>query len=186
MWPSRLLCPWDSPGVNTEVGCHFLLHGALPTQGSNSSFLRLLHGRAGSLPLVPPAKQPYILMNNSRHGVAKKNIPFCLTLLLWFTGTLSFGRLKGFNSKKTSGPKSTSLGNFNFSCCTLKEKPYVVAHGKATSESWGHLNPALLVVFLSSKTPIRLWVQDTHFQNPFDRPCCPQHLYLYQGIFVDV
>ena len=25
--PTRLLCPWDSPGKNTEVGCHFLLQG---------------------------------------------------------------------------------------------------------------------------------------------------------------
>ena len=24
--PSRLPCPWDSPGKNTGVGCHFLLH----------------------------------------------------------------------------------------------------------------------------------------------------------------
>ena len=23
-WPTRLLCPWDSPGKNTGVGCHFL------------------------------------------------------------------------------------------------------------------------------------------------------------------
>ena len=23
--PTRLPCPWDSPGKNTEVGCHFLL-----------------------------------------------------------------------------------------------------------------------------------------------------------------
>ena len=23
--PTRLLCPWDSPGKNTRVGCHFLL-----------------------------------------------------------------------------------------------------------------------------------------------------------------
>ena len=23
--PTRLLCPWDSPGTNTGVGCHFLL-----------------------------------------------------------------------------------------------------------------------------------------------------------------
>ena len=23
--PTRLLCPWDSPGKNTEVGCHVLL-----------------------------------------------------------------------------------------------------------------------------------------------------------------
>ena len=33
--PTRLLCPWDSPGKNTGVGCHFLLQGVFLTQGSN-------------------------------------------------------------------------------------------------------------------------------------------------------
>ena len=27
------LCPWDSPGKNTGVGCHSLLQGIFPTQG---------------------------------------------------------------------------------------------------------------------------------------------------------
>ena len=31
----RLLCPLDSPGKNTGVGCHALLQGIFPTQGSN-------------------------------------------------------------------------------------------------------------------------------------------------------
>ena len=31
----RLLRPWDSPSKNTGVGCHFLLQGIFPTQGSN-------------------------------------------------------------------------------------------------------------------------------------------------------
>ena len=35
MQPKRLLCPWDFPGENTGVGCHFLLHEVFPTQGSN-------------------------------------------------------------------------------------------------------------------------------------------------------
>ena len=25
--PTKLLCPWDSPGKNTGVGCHALLWG---------------------------------------------------------------------------------------------------------------------------------------------------------------
>ena len=25
LWPTRLFCPWDFPGKNTGVGCHFLL-----------------------------------------------------------------------------------------------------------------------------------------------------------------
>ena len=33
--PFRLLCPWDSPGKDTGVGCHALLQGIFPTQGSN-------------------------------------------------------------------------------------------------------------------------------------------------------
>ena len=37
--PSRLLCPWDSPGKNTGVGCHFLLQGIFLTQGPNSGLL---------------------------------------------------------------------------------------------------------------------------------------------------
>ena len=35
--PTRLLCPWDSPGKNTGVGCHFLLQGIFLTQGLNQS-----------------------------------------------------------------------------------------------------------------------------------------------------
>ena len=31
--PTGLLCPWDFPGKNTGVGCHFLLQGITPTQG---------------------------------------------------------------------------------------------------------------------------------------------------------
>ena len=33
--PARLFCPWDFPGKNTGVGCHFLLQGIFLTQGSN-------------------------------------------------------------------------------------------------------------------------------------------------------
>ena len=32
---SRLLCPRNFPGKNTGVGCHSLLQGIFPTQGSN-------------------------------------------------------------------------------------------------------------------------------------------------------
>ena len=39
---ARPLCPWNSPGKNTEVGCHSFLQGIFPTQGSNSG---LSHGR---------------------------------------------------------------------------------------------------------------------------------------------
>ena len=33
--PTRLLHPWNFLGENTGVGCHFLLQGIFPIQGSN-------------------------------------------------------------------------------------------------------------------------------------------------------
>ena len=41
---------------NTGVGCHALLQGIFPTQGSNPHLFCLLHWQAGSLPLGPPRK----------------------------------------------------------------------------------------------------------------------------------
>ena len=38
--PNRLLYPWDSPGENAGVGCHFLLQGIFLTQGLNPHLLR--------------------------------------------------------------------------------------------------------------------------------------------------
>ena len=51
--PARLLCPWDFPGNNTGVGCHFLLQGIFPTQGSNPG---LPHCRQMLLLFEPPGK----------------------------------------------------------------------------------------------------------------------------------
>ena len=37
--PARLLCPWDSPGKSTGVGCHSPLQGIFLTQRLNSGLL---------------------------------------------------------------------------------------------------------------------------------------------------
>ena len=66
--------PWDSPGKNTGVGCHALLQGILPTQGSNLNLLHLLHGQVGSLALVLPGK-PYLC--SSREETGDHSVP-CL------------------------------------------------------------------------------------------------------------
>ena len=44
--PTRLLCPWNSPGKNIGVGCHSLLQGIFLTQGLNPG---LLHYRQFTL-----------------------------------------------------------------------------------------------------------------------------------------
>ena len=37
--PPGSFCPWDFPGKNTRVACHFLLQGLFSTQGSNLHLL---------------------------------------------------------------------------------------------------------------------------------------------------
>ena len=66
--PTRLPCPWDSPRKNTGVGCHFLLQGIFPIQGSNWCLQRLLHWQADSLPLshLGSAMQDRCPINTSR------------------------------------------------------------------------------------------------------------------------
>ena len=57
--PTRLLCPWDSPGKNTGVGRHAFLQGIfLPIQGSN---LGLLHCRQFPLCLSHQGSSRYLM-----------------------------------------------------------------------------------------------------------------------------
>ena len=59
-------CSWPGssvhviPGKNTGVGCHFLLQGIFPTQGSNPHLLCLLTWQVGSFPPAPPGKQVHV------------------------------------------------------------------------------------------------------------------------------
>ena len=50
--PSGSSCPWNSPGKNTRVDCHFLLQRISLTQGSN---LGLLHWETDYKQSEPPA-----------------------------------------------------------------------------------------------------------------------------------
>ena len=78
--PAGLLCPWDSPGKNTGVGCHALLQGIFPTQGSNPRLLCLLHWQAGPLPLLPPGKPSLLtgpIFSQKAHALLSP-VPFLL------------------------------------------------------------------------------------------------------------
>ena len=70
LWPARLLRPWDSPGKSTRVGCHFLLQGIFPSQGSNPC---LLHWQADSLPLSHQGRP---------QKLAKTTFKICLAVFL--------------------------------------------------------------------------------------------------------
>ena len=74
-----------SPGKNTGMGCHALLQGIFPTQGSNPCLLHLLHRQAGSLPLAPPGKPGHV-----RVCVCALRVCVCAQLLshVWLCATL--------------------------------------------------------------------------------------------------
>lgn len=42
-WPTRLLCPWNSPSKNIEVDCHFLLQGS--SRSRNQTWVSHIAGR---------------------------------------------------------------------------------------------------------------------------------------------
>ena len=91
--PARLLlCPWHFPGKNTGVGCHFLLQGIFPTQGSNLCLLHLLHWQVDSLPFCHLG---------SHDGIDRLslNIPFLA----------SKRRLENFQSCRESCPPELKL-----------------------------------------------------------------------------
>ena len=97
--PARFLCPWDSLGKNTGLGCHFLLQGIAPTQGSNS---RLLHWPAVSLSLSHLGSPMY------RNTVHCKN--FC-NLLAAKNSTEDIFRMRWWEA---SGSHNLALLSFNY------------------------------------------------------------------------
>ena len=60
LWPARLLCPWNSPGKNTGVGCHLILLGIQPSWDSNLHLLCLLHWQGDSLPMHDPGSWSHL------------------------------------------------------------------------------------------------------------------------------
>ena len=75
--PTRLLCPWNSPGKDSGVGIHSLLWGIFPTQGPN---LGLLHCRqllyhlshqVSPILIIYSAHITYLVVSNSLwpHGL---------------------------------------------------------------------------------------------------------------------
>ena len=94
---SQPLRPWDSLGKNTGVGCHALLQGTFPTQGSNQRLLCLL--QADSLPLSHWGSSIF------RYPT---KISFCFTTISpLFLKLSSPGSLCPFRSKRFPGQKES-------------------------------------------------------------------------------
>ena len=80
--PTRLLCPWKSPGKNTGAGCHAFPRGVLPTQGLNPGLLHfrqiLYHlSHQGPHTRQRPALNPQFseLERNKQGGQGAEGLP---------------------------------------------------------------------------------------------------------------
>ena len=78
----ELLCPWDSPGRRTGVGCHALLQG-----GWNSGLLESPALQADSWPTEPPRKPS----------------------LIWGEGNFELTTISTTPSEKAMAPHSSTL-----------------------------------------------------------------------------
>ena len=79
--PTRLLCPWDFPGKVTGVGCHFLLQGIFPTQGSNPGFL---HCRQILYSLSYKGRPSQATRESQIQGIPEILVRKSLSILWWF------------------------------------------------------------------------------------------------------
>ena len=61
--PTRLLCPWDFPGKNPGVGCHFLLQGNLPDPRIE--------------PMPPALQADALLLSHQREVVKCRSLSDC-------------------------------------------------------------------------------------------------------------
>ena len=93
--PTRLICPWNVPGKNTIVGCHFLLQGIFQNQGANLHFLCLLHWQVDFFLLLSHLGSPQPIKSFCKQTIdsffpMKENIAQLFTdiLKLWWTSGL--------------------------------------------------------------------------------------------------
>ena len=79
------LCPWDSPGKNTGVGCHFLLQEIFPTQGLNLGLLESAL-QADSLLSEPQGKprKDWVMINSQHLSCCMQDNVLYIYLLIKF------------------------------------------------------------------------------------------------------
>ena len=107
----RLLCPWDSPSKTTGVGCHFLLLGIFPTQGSNPGLLYLQADSLASEPPGTPKEGETIQQVHSSQDIPRKSLGDNRVLSKQ-SACVQKLRLKKMTARNTSGSLQGQLSLF--------------------------------------------------------------------------
>ena len=122
--PTRLPCPWDSPGKNAGVGCHLLLQCMKVKSESEvaQSYLTLsdpmdcslpgssIHGTFQELPF-PSGLGYHFLLHKMSAVPAAKSLQFCLTLCNPIDGSPPGSSVPGILQARTLEWVATSFSN---------------------------------------------------------------------------
>jgi len=103
--PTRLPCPWDSPGKNTEVGCHFLLQ--CMKVKSESEVAQSCPTPSDPMDCSPPG--------SSVHGIFQARVPE------W--GAIAFSDLNALVSAFSWSIPSKANHQFSAQGCFLSPSP---------------------------------------------------------------
>ena len=160
------------PSKNTGVGCHFLLQGIFPTQGSNWHLLSLLHLQTGSLPLVPPGK-PYICSGQKIQRDKKKKSP---NLRAWSKNWLLRAKAEYWTCPLHTKPPEGWANYLNHpSCLTLGHTPTLTPFKEPAHSLFGAskeiycwfflppaaaqapIKPCLKIFFYWNMTAVQYW-----------------------------
>ena len=98
----QLLYPWDSPGKNTVVGCHFLLRGIFLTQGLNSCLA------------FPALQTDYLLLGHQRSLFKAAAAAAAKSLLPRLTLQPHRAAYKACKDANTGDPVCTQMWLLNF------------------------------------------------------------------------
>ena len=141
MTPARLLCPWNFPGKNTGVGCHFLLQRIFLgsfflglAQGSNLNLLCLLHWQVNSLPLhhlwspIIHLKliQCYILAISLKLGMKCDVDKVSLYYYSTFFSTTTFHSPECLIFSKLPKFSGSACSSLNVTCSQLNFTPFAI------------------------------------------------------------
>ena len=115
LWQARLLCPWDFPGKNMAVGCHFPLQGIFEIQRSNPY---LLHWQASSFPLSQQGDShnvAYVLDNQGQFcDINSEMGPLVWTKSFFFFKPILYGESSSIWDHKLGSSYPVALQNVFF------------------------------------------------------------------------
>ena len=168
LWPARLLCPWDSPGKDTEVGCHALFQGIFLTQELNPGLqhcrqilYRLSHQGSPLVTAVYRAPRPVLqLVFRGREQVsmyAEADCP-CSTS----TGWALHRKCSLIRRKEASFPTVTEVGWFCKAVRVVNGPPSALCLWRGLGETRGpYQAPCLETVCVCVKPEGLLCITDS-------------------------